>query len=177
MKKTFVFFLLFWILIIPTFTFAKQWCCSWHWWVNYCASNWRYVCNDWTYSPSCTCWNVYYKQYLTPDQKCNNKYPGTIYRSSDNRCACPGDRIWTSSRSSIYGCSLKSYNTNSTPSKSYNKNNTSSKSNKDIQCDKKYPWTIYRSADNRCACPGDKVWTSSRNKVTKSCKQTSVYFN
>jgi len=97
MKKTFVFFLLFWLLIVPKFTFAKQWCCSWHWWVNYCASNWRYVCNDWTYSPSCTCSNYYYKKSETPDQKCNKKYPWTIYRSADNRCACPGDKVWTSS--------------------------------------------------------------------------------
>lgn len=155
-------------LIIPLFSFAKQWCCSHHWWVFWCASNWRQICNDWSYSPSCTCWggysNTYYRQtntvnYLTNDQKCNLKYPGTVYRYSDNWCACPGDRVWTSSWSSNYGCSSKINNLNS----------YSWKSSKDIQCNAKYSWTVYRSTDDWCACPGDRVWTSSWNKKTRSC--------
>jgi len=167
MKKIVLLFSLI-ALLFPLFSFAKQWCCSWHWWVSYCASNWRYVCNDWTYSPSCTCGSSYsstsyYRSntvsYLTNDQKCNMKYPGTVYRYWDGRCACSGDPIWTSSWSSTYGCSLKAG-----VSSSYY-----SKSDKDIQCNKKYPWTIYRGADNWCACQGDRVWTSSWNKYTKSC--------
>jgi hypothetical protein len=39
----------------------------------------------------------------------------------------------------------------------------------DIQCDYKYPWTVYRSSDGRCACPWDKKWTSSRKKTSRSC--------
>ena len=42
---------------------AKRGCCSWHGWVNYCASNGRYVCNDGTYSPSCTCGSSYTPTY------------------------------------------------------------------------------------------------------------------
>jgi len=168
MKKILLFVVLL-AFFVPSFSFAKKWCCSWHWWVAYCASNGRYVCNDGTYSPSCTCWGsyfatTYYKSaytvnYLTNDQKCNIKYPGTVYRYADNRCACPGDSIWTSSWSSSYGCSLKV-----SVSSTYH-----AKSDKDIQCNKKYPWTIYRSADNWCACQGDRVWISSWNKYTKSC--------
>lgn len=105
MKKIVLLFSLI-VLLFPLFSFAKQWCCSHHWWVFWCASNWRQICNDWTYSPSCTCGSSYsstsyYKSntvnYLTNDQKCNLKYPGTVYRYSDDWCACPGDRVWTSS--------------------------------------------------------------------------------
>lgn len=36
---------------------AQQGCCSWHGGISYCDSySGRYVCNDGTYSPSCTCW-------------------------------------------------------------------------------------------------------------------------
>lgn len=34
---------------------AQQGCCSWHGGISHCAPNGRYVCNDGTYSPSCTC--------------------------------------------------------------------------------------------------------------------------
>lgn len=155
MKKILLFLSLF-ALFIPMFSFARRWCCSWHWWVAYCASNWRYVCNDWTYSPSCTCWTSRTVDYLTNDQKCSLKYPGTVYRYSDSWCACPGDKKWTSSWSSIYWCSSK-------------QKKISKLSSKDMQCDAKYPWTVYRSADDWCACPGDKVWTSSWKKNTRSC--------
>ena len=159
MKKILLFVVLL-VFFVPSFSFAKRWCCSWHWWVAYCASNGRYVCNDGTYSPSCTCWtstSSYYivTSYLTNDQKCNKKYPGTVFRYSDNWCACPWDRKWTSSWSSIYGCS-KNITTNFL-------------SLEDIQCDYKYPWTVYRSSDGRCACPWDKKWTSSRKKTSRSC--------
>ena len=159
MKKIMLVFSLV-ALSFPLCSFAKQWCCSWHGWVAYCASNGRYVCNDWTYSPSCTCWTsstTYYNitNYLTNDQKCNMKYPGTVYRYSDNWCACKWDKKWTSSWSSIYGCT---------------KNTTNNfLSLEDIQCNYKYPWTIYRSSDGWCACPWDKKWTSSRKKTSRSC--------
>ena len=29
---------------------------------------------------------------------------------------------------------------------------------------KKYPWTVYRSSDNSCACANDKTWNSSWSK-------------
>lgn len=34
---------------------AGRGCCSWHGGQSYCASNGRWVCQDGTYSPSCTC--------------------------------------------------------------------------------------------------------------------------
>jgi hypothetical protein len=34
---------------------AKRGCCSWHGGVSGCATNGRTVCNDGTYSPTCTC--------------------------------------------------------------------------------------------------------------------------
>lgn len=37
-------------------TYANQGCCSWHGGISHCGSNGRYVCNDGTYSPSCTCY-------------------------------------------------------------------------------------------------------------------------
>ena len=61
--------LLFWafaflvgVMLTPSAE-AKRGCCSWHGWVNYCASNGRYVCNDGTYSPSCTCGSSYTPTY------------------------------------------------------------------------------------------------------------------
>ena len=54
-------FAFFGLLMLTPSAEAKRWCCSWHWWVNYCASNGRYVCNDGTYSPTCTCgWTTSY---------------------------------------------------------------------------------------------------------------------
>ena len=50
-------------LMLTSSAEAKRGCCSWHGWVNYCASNGRYVCNDGTYSPSCTCGSSYTPTY------------------------------------------------------------------------------------------------------------------
>ena len=61
--------LLFWAftflvgLMLTPSAEAKRGCCSWHGWVSYCASNGRYVCNDGTYSPSCTCGSSYTPTY------------------------------------------------------------------------------------------------------------------
>lgn len=43
------------LLLISIPAIAKKGCCSWHGGVDYCAANGRIVCNDGTYSPSCTC--------------------------------------------------------------------------------------------------------------------------
>lgn len=95
MKKTFVLFLLFWLLIAPAFTFAKQWCCSWHWWVSNQCYNGRQVCNDGTYSPSCTCWVQYYeskpKYYkkVINDSTCKQKYwENSILSERKDSCTC-----------------------------------------------------------------------------------------
>ena len=56
-------FAFFGLLMLTPSAEAKRWCCSWHGWVNYCASNGRYVCNDGTYSPTCTCGSSYTSTY------------------------------------------------------------------------------------------------------------------
>jgi hypothetical protein len=65
MKKILTFTLVFLWFAIATWVYAKSWCCSHHKWVAYCWSNWYYMCNDWTQSPSCTCSSVTKKQTKT----------------------------------------------------------------------------------------------------------------
>lgn len=58
-----VFVVILFALITPFshLSFAKSGCCSWHGGVSYCDSDsGRYVCNDGTYSPSCTCGSGFY---------------------------------------------------------------------------------------------------------------------
>lgn len=50
-----LFFFLFVFLCFPSTSEAQQGCCSHHGGISYCADNGRYVCNDGTYSPTCTC--------------------------------------------------------------------------------------------------------------------------
>lgn len=60
MRGFFLLLILFFSLCSLFFDFvvnAQQGCCSWHGGIAYCDSwSGRYVCNDGTYSPSCTCW-------------------------------------------------------------------------------------------------------------------------
>ena len=143
---------------------AQRGCCSWHWWVAWCGSNWKLVCSDWTYSPSCTCnspksntitYNSYKNNSESMNQQCNKKYPWTIYRAADNMCACSRDTVWYSSWNANLNCG---YSATTDNSESMNQ-----------QCNKKYPWTIYRAADNMCACSRDTVWYSSWNEYNKKC--------
>lgn len=53
MKKCFFMICLFMTLSLSVE--AQRGCCSWHGGVSHCSENGRYVCNDGTYSPSCTC--------------------------------------------------------------------------------------------------------------------------
>ncbi len=114
MKKL-LFLLLSVCFLLFSSTFAKQWCCSWHWWVSYCWSNWYYVCNDWWRGSSCKCWtssytnsytnsfsNSYTYSYptysysyptytVTVDKnlECKNQYWDNAYYSSyDQQCSC-----------------------------------------------------------------------------------------
>lgn len=50
-----VFLILLSLIIGVSTVQAQQGCCSWHDGISHCGSNGRYVCNDGTYSPSCTC--------------------------------------------------------------------------------------------------------------------------
>ncbi len=174
-------------LLFIWFSFAKQGCCSRHDGVAYCDNSaWRYVCNDGTYSPSCTCGGWYdfdtdynYSTYTAPkstyvnyyqitptpvseDEKCNDNYPWTVYRSTDNWCACPGDAVWTSSWDSA-----------SNSCEPIIKETTSYTSPEDNACDTRYPWTIYRASDQRCACPSDAKGVSTRNPHIKDCPDLS----
>ncbi len=80
MKKAFIFVFLFAFLLFPSFSDAGQGCCSYHGGQSYCdSSSGRWVCNDGTYSPSCTCATaptsikkVYSDDYI----------PGNVYFSS-----------------------------------------------------------------------------------------------
>lgn len=70
MKKFLLFIVL--IFILPINGYAKRGCCSWHGGVSHCAENGRYVCNDGTYSPSCTCTpSVSYKYGCTNSDALN----------------------------------------------------------------------------------------------------------
>lgn len=68
---------------------AKRGCCSHHGGVAYCASNGRYVCNDNSYSPTCTCTPSYI--YGCTDASAKN------YNSSANKN--DGSCIYY-----VYGC-------------------------------------------------------------------------
>ena len=56
------------IILFPFSVDAKSGCCSWHGGVSHCAENGRYVCNDGTYSPTCTC-----RSTVTYKYGCTNK--------------------------------------------------------------------------------------------------------
>ena len=108
-------------------TFAKgnQWCCSWHGWLSYCASNGRWVCKDGTYSPSCTCSTTTTRTttstytptyttssyttstYTTPtytttsnkqtwDRQCQNQYGVNSESSWSQYCVCKKWYVWSS---------------------------------------------------------------------------------
>jgi len=77
MKKYCLFICL--LFVFPIVVDAKRGCCSWHGGVSHCAENGRYVCNDGTYSPTCTC-----APAVTYRYGCTN--PNAInYDSSANR--------------------------------------------------------------------------------------------
>lgn len=53
MKK--IFFILCCVILFPINVLARRGCCSHHGGVAGCGANGRQICNDGTYSPSCTC--------------------------------------------------------------------------------------------------------------------------
>lgn len=55
MKKVIKTIIIVGLLILNNTVYAKSGCCSWHKGVSGCGSNGRIICNDGTYSPSCTC--------------------------------------------------------------------------------------------------------------------------
>lgn len=53
-------------------TYANQGCCSWHGGISHCGSNGRYVCNDGTYSSSCTCNSYKFDDNYNSTTYCKN---------------------------------------------------------------------------------------------------------
>ena len=89
-----------------------------------CIDNWvcwwgksTYTTPTSTYTTPTSTYTTPTSTYTTPtyiilDQKCNQEYPGTIYRKSDWRCACSWDIIWTSRRNPrTQNCYLESNET------------------------------------------------------------------
>ncbi len=93
MKK--IFFILCCVILFPINVLARRGCCSHHGGVAGCGANGRQICNDGTYSPSCTC--EYYNPvvneiiYGCTDSEANNYNAN----ATDDDGTCTYD---------IYGC-------------------------------------------------------------------------
>ncbi len=75
-------------LVFSSRVFAQSGCCSWHGGESYCGANGRWVCNDGTYSPTCTCGGGYYippVPVVTPYPSCPLM---ATYNSLTNKCEC-----------------------------------------------------------------------------------------
>ncbi len=71
------------VFILPLNVYAGRGCCSWHGGQNYCdTKTGRWVCNDGTYSPSCTCEIA--KVYGCTDQNATNYNSGA--NQDDGSC-------------------------------------------------------------------------------------------
>jgi len=85
MKRLIIIILVVFLSIFASFRIidAKSGCCSWHGGVSHCdTSVGRQVCNDGTYSPSCTCAKVSIPRIYCGDNSCNG---------TENCFSCPRD--------------------------------------------------------------------------------------
>ncbi len=76
------------VLITPIEAISKSGCCSWHGGINHCDNKTgKYVCNDSTYSPSCTCESKQATQNLqsSPEEHISEE----SYKSQIGNCPCP----------------------------------------------------------------------------------------
>lgn len=108
MKKKVV--LLICLTIIPVNVFARRGCCSHHGGVAGCGSNGRQICNDGTYSPTCTCES--YSSY-TETVKQTDVYGCTDSKADNYNSNANVDD--GSCKYTIYGCtnsSANNYNSN-----------------------------------------------------------------
>lgn len=135
MKKVLLGLFLF-MFFFSSISLAWRWCCSWHWWQAYCGSNWMWICNDWTQSPSCTCSSPSY----------NNSYSAP----SRNYISCP-------SHSSLVNWICECF----VWYKPWN-NNTTCIEDKDYTCNQK--WMIYDSISDSCTCKYWESWNSYSEK-------------
>lgn len=80
---------------------GNQWCCSWHGWLSHCWSNWKWICNDGTTSPSCTCgwgysnsYSNYYTTTYTYKKSCFETYGIGAMDNYDWTCSCMAWYVW-----------------------------------------------------------------------------------
>lgn len=95
------------LLLFVTATYAQQGCCSWHGGISHCSGG-RYVCNDGSFSPSCTCGGSYIAPIATPIPPVNptggewcglgNWYPTKI--AAESQIKTETDRIFQKGRDS-----------------------------------------------------------------------------
>lgn len=149
-KETILLIMLILNFLIFNIVFAWRWCCSYHWWQNYCDNdNWRRVCNDWTYSPTCTCgYSISNKSSRNETKVC----PPNSHSFWIDKCIC---NDWFKLNLYQNACEY----------------------NYDYYCDKKYKWTIYRESDKKCICPYDKYLDSSWSKSLWDCPINKRYCN
>lgn len=81
---------------------ARSGCCSWHGGVSGCdTSVGRQVCNDGTYSPSCTCTYIPPKpKYLLPEPDVPKTIKWVFTRSNENDCNTGVEAIWDKTQNS-----------------------------------------------------------------------------
>jgi len=81
------------------------------------------------------------------DRTCSQKYPGTIYQASGDKCICPSGKPFNASE-------------NMCPEikQSYNNRQLTEK---DKSCNAKYAGTIYQANGDKCVCPNGKPFNEN----------------
>ncbi len=187
MKKS---LLLFWISVLFVSLFltgaeAHPWNTSWdgchYCWTN--CSKWWYTygtrhCHDgWTpsFGPADPLYYSSYNSsdyedsyYTPPIDSCSRKYPGTVYQSYGDKCICANGNDWTKKfkcekatcpysdwwNANIGDISLEGYICTANW-------NWSAPRNKQESCNRKYPGTVYKKANDMCMCSNGKDWNIS----------------
>jgi len=159
-------------LFFPTNSFATSGCCSWHGGQSYCDySTGRWVCNDGTYSPSCTCGGGYSGYQANPTPSCPlYSYYDNIsssckcysgYVSNGNSCISLQQYCWnTLGYSSTYN-----YGTNSCECSYSNVLNGGKCVSGSTYCWNNYGYnSSYNSLSKKCECNYGYVWNTQGSK-------------
>jgi hypothetical protein len=94
-------------------------------------------------------------------KNCTLYYPWTTYNKNTKRCICPStgeQKTWLLSKD----VTQKMIN-------DYCNNIYNEQSNRNKECNKKYPWTMFYIIDGKCKCPWDWKWESTYSTGRKSC--------